>query len=97
MTKYLDGTEAAEESAIPRYCPICRGKLVTRWVGISAHSRKGPRARAFPVRTCLPCKVSAQVRQLPSKPLRATRKAARADAEKANEYINDITIHARAF
>jgi hypothetical protein len=78
MTKYRDGTESTGSEAIAKCCPLCRGELVTRWFGVTAHSRRGDRARAFPLRVCAACKIAVQVRTLPRrKSLHPTRKAAR--------------------
>lgn len=77
---YLDGTETlAEDKARPKFCPQCRGELVTRWVPHIRHTRRADppyRAAAYPLFICTACQLSVQTATLPGKAMHATRKAA---------------------
>lgn len=77
----FDPATATDEEGVrtrktPVRCPICSGRLVTRWVGVTTHSRRGYRARAYPVHVCPACDVAVQIRRV-VRPTHATRAAAR--------------------
>jgi len=78
---YLDSTEHAFEGfSPPSHCPLCKGKLVTRWTpAIQCRRGRGYFAIAVPAHTCSRCRVAVRVCVLP-RALFKTRKAARESA-----------------
>ena len=81
---YLDGTEAPpDRQEPPTFCPLCKGKLVTKWsAGIQHRVRRGYFAIAVPSHTCAKCQITVRVGVLPRRALYTTRKAARASVAK---------------
>lgn len=80
---YVDPTETRPEDRHPKKCPLCGGALAVRWVGHRHHSRRsGYSATAYTLFVCETCEVTVQLARLPSKPMRKTKKAARADVHK---------------
>lgn len=55
---------------------MCAGSLSIRWVGVTTHSRRGYRARAYPVHVCGGCGLSVQVSRTRARGSHASRRAA---------------------
>jgi len=90
---YLDHTEHPEERPRPVYCPICRGKLVSRWRPAVTLRRQG----VFPYFICVRCDRAVQLKLLPKAPLYKklykTRKEARQAAGKIAEKAKTLGKH----
>jgi hypothetical protein len=81
MADLADAGEGADPAVgrtpTPKRCPLCSSPLTARWIGVATHSRRGFRARAYPVHLCPRCGVAVQIRRV-TRPSHATRTAARA-------------------
>lgn len=94
---YLDGTEEPPDRAEPpAFCPLCKGKLVTKWSAAVQHRvRRGYFAIAVPSHTCEKCQITVRVCTLPRRALYTTRKAARASVGQDLARRNEQRKHER--